>query len=226
MEQLLAVPDATEPEWLTWAKHSQPVIDELDRCQFTSLQFLNRYTGELRYALCNRPRRCRRCAQLARDAAYPRLNTVAWNAFVTLPMPVEHATSTLANIKQQSESLKRLLARLHRPWPVFKYAWVRELSKTGRLHLHMVWTIPWVPRAELQHLAFDVGFGGGVHIQSLHTPGTSNQQTQVIRYMTKNLACIETDVEGAWPEYTNRYKVPPSQGSRKGKRQWVPWAMK
>jgi hypothetical protein len=110
MNQIIAFPDATEPEWLTWAKQSPPAPDGLDRCQFNSLQILNPYTGELRYALCNRFRHCKRCAELARKAAYARLTTVVWNAFVTLPMPSEHATPTLANIKRQSESLKQFLA--------------------------------------------------------------------------------------------------------------------
>jgi hypothetical protein len=215
MEQSIAVPDAAEPEWLTGAKQPEPTTHEQESCGFSSLQLLNPYTGELRNALRNRFRHCKRCAELARKAAYARLNTVAWNAFVSLPMPAELATPTLANIKRQSGSLKQFLAKLHKNRPVFKYAWVREISKTGRLHLHMLWTIPWVPHVDLQQLALDVGFGCGVDIQSLHTPGTSDQQAQITWYMTKNLAPIENDVEGAWPKRTRRCKLPASQRSTK-----------
>jgi hypothetical protein len=71
-------------------------------------------------------------------------------------------------------------------------------------------------------LALDAGFGAGLRIESLHTPGTSAQQAQVTGYMTKDLACIATDVEGAWPARTRRYKLPSGKGLKKRQREWLP----
>jgi len=223
VKDIILTSNVMEPAWISWAKEPPAALDGLEGCRFNSLLVYSNRTAELRYAYCNRFRFCRRCAERIRRLAYVRLKSVVWDAFITLHMPSEHGMPTSNNIRRQSKSLGNLLASVRKNRPAFKYAWVREISKGGRLHLHMVWTLPWIDQAELKMLALDAGFGSGAYIESLHTPGTSDQQVNAASYLAKSLARIATDIEGAWPEHVRRYKLPPLPKSPKRPREWLPW---
>jgi len=122
-----------------------------------------------------------------------------------LSMPSELGQPTRANLTHQSKGIGLFLKSVRKRFRELHFAWVRELSENRRLHLHLIWNVPWLDQTELSELAKKAGFGSVVHVRSFRRPGSS--QVKAINYLTKELGAIETDPTGAWPPKTRRYQI-------------------
>ena len=135
-----------------------------------------------------------RCAEYYRYCVARRLNTVEWRAHVVLTMKPSEDSPTPGNLRHQARCWQTLVGQLRKQFPRFYYAWFREVGQEGRLHLHVLWSIPAIEKDLLCSMATQAGFGH-VNIQSIRT-SADKPQLAIINYVTKSLAKIGTSPPG------------------------------
>jgi len=86
----------------------------------------------------------------------------------------------LTNVRLANAHFKRFIQRLRRRYGDFKYLAVIEFQKRGAVHYHCIFTIPYIPNAELR----DVWSHGFVKITA--AKHVDNIGAYVVKYMTKN----------------------------------------
>jgi len=193
----------------------------LERCAANSLRLTNILTGQQIYAFCQRRKICRRCAEYYRYCVARRLNTVEWRAHVVLTMKPGEDSPTPCNLRHQATCWQTLVSQLRKQFPGFYYAWFREIGSGGRLHLHVLWSIPSIEKNLLCSMATQAGFGH-VNIQSTRT-SVDKPQLAIINYVTKSLAKISSDREGAWLRGTRRHQISaPVERQGPPRRVWLP----
>ena len=193
----------------------------LERCAANSLQLTNVFTGRQIYVFCQQRKTCRRCAEYYRYRIARLLNTVEWQSHVVLLMKIGENSITLANLQHQARCWQALKTQLGKYFPRFYYAWFREIGATIGLHLHVLWSIPIVDNDLLSWVTGQAGFGYA-RIESIGRPG-DEPQLAAINYVTKTLATIGTDAEGAWLRGTRRHQIStPVKREGRVDRVWVP----
>jgi len=194
----------------------------LERCDGNSCRLINMISGQIIYAFCNRRRFCRRCAEYYRYCVARRLNTVEWQAHVLLTLKPGEDSPTKANLRHQSQAWQILVGLLRKEYPGFYYAWIREITEAARLHLHVLWSIPWISQDYLRSMTTQAGFGYA-EVRSIRKPGAKPQMA-AINYVTENLGKIAEDPDGAWLEGTRRHQISaPVKKKERGARVWVPF---
>jgi hypothetical protein len=177
----------------------------LEHCPGNTCKITNILTGQEIYAFCNRRRICRRCAETYRYRIARQLDTVQWESHAMLTMIPGEDRPTPVDIRRQSQRWLVLAGLLRKHWPHFYYAWFREIAHGTRLHLHVLWSIPRSEMEILRSLADEAGFGY-VDVRSIRRPEAKPQKA-VINYVTKSLATICTDPDGAWSIRTRRHQI-------------------
>jgi hypothetical protein len=117
---------------------------------------------------------------------------------LTLTLDLDGEVS-VANLVRTAHGINQFMKcvreRVHRH---FRFVWIRERGeKTGRLHLHILWTAGYVPQDWLSATAVKCGFGKILDVRSALAKGFRNS-TLVERYVTKTcVAQYVSKVEGA-----------------------------
>ena len=174
----------------------------LDRCATPTPLLVDEATGRLTYALCNRRRRCPRCARIYREKRRVRFAQGLWTTQLTLTMPPDFGEVTPANIDRMAKAWTSLSARLQRRYGRFTYAGVREgLAGEERLHALVLLTI-FMPRCEqelISELAEKAGFGPVVDITPVHS------RRRAVAYVVKSLQGVDRAPDKRWPPNKNSY---------------------
>jgi len=137
---------------------------------------------------------------------YPRLKFLT----LTLDGDVSDLDAARQRIARAWSRLSQLLrARYNRGW----YTWVREISPGGRVHLHVLVDVDYVPQRVLSRLAADCGFGPVCDIRAL------DGARRVVKYVSKYLF----KSAGQWlPRYWRRVQSNCAMLERRAKTtEWV-----
>jgi hypothetical protein len=119
---------------------------------------------------------------------FPRLKFIT----LTLDGDVSDLDAARQRVARAWSRLSQILRKsYHRGW----YVWVREISPIGRLHVHVLVDVDYVPQRVLSALAADCGFGPVCDVRAVQ--GTR----RVVRYLGKYLF----KAAGQWlPRYWRR----------------------
>jgi hypothetical protein len=168
---------------------------------------VDRATGEVARVGCN-AWRCDRCGPRKVRRMRERMAKGGYNKLITLTMKPEEGDAwrqdeqpdgrlKFGNLRRQSASWRKLYKILKRDYQLSAYTWVRELSFTGRLHLHAVVRCAYLPQRRLSALCRGVGFGPVVDIRKIKNKGAINY---VSKYLSKGAS-------SAWPRYQRRIQT-------------------
>jgi hypothetical protein len=155
---------------------------------------------------------CEACRKAKAKRLRALLKQVRWGSFLTLTMPPALGTPGLANLLRQGRALKHFLQWVRRKiltafgeraLDKFHYAWVREVGARGqrRLHLHMLWTAPYLAQAELAQAAERCGLGQRLDIR------TVKSQQQIGEYCAKVTHYLTKGEQAEMPRGTRHYAV-------------------
>jgi hypothetical protein len=142
-----------------------------------------------------------------------RLQTVAWKAMVTVTLEGAGDPS-LENQKRLTKGLRGLMQWVRRhsrggtaaAAARHSYVWIKECGEsTGRLHAHLLWTMPFLPQSELSKAAARCGLGAVLDVRSTYSlNGRGGFRSGPVGYITKYLTKA---VGSGLPRNSRRYQT-------------------
>lgn len=140
---------------------------------------------------------CPHCRQRKAKSLRALLKQIQWGSFLTITMAPNYGAPTVANLCRQARALKHWFQWVRRyighafgerALDRFYYAWVREVGERAqrRLHLHLLWTAPYIAQAELAAAAVRCGLGQRLDIRAVKSQQQVGEYaSKVSHYLTK-----------------------------------------
>lgn len=153
---------------------------------------VNRSTGEVKCVVCGRWS-CEPCGRSRRRQFLARVRRETYDRFITLTHTPDRGLPTPENLRASSRAWSRTRQYLKRKYNLGQYVWVRELTRRGNLHLHVLVKSQFVPQRELAKQVESYGFGKVTDIRYVRS---DHAQGYIAKYLSK--ANIN------WPKYTRR----------------------
>src|SRR5271157_5812755 len=100
---------------------------------------------------------CRYCGPRRVRRERIRMERADYTRLITLTMRPEDGICSRLTLRKQSRSWARLRRFLAKRYALSSYTWVRELSSSGRLHLHVAVNSRYVPQRVLSRACARAG---------------------------------------------------------------------
>lgn len=174
-----------------------PALDSQQGCERAPGALLNVTTGELVRANCKQWL-CKWCGPRRAKRFYRRIHKVPFTRFVTLTMPPARGGLTGDNIRLQAHGWRMFTQFLRRNGAKGHYACTREVSASGRLHLHALIHTSWFSYKRARQCIERSGLGAVCDFRKVR-----QTKSGVAGYLTKYLA-KDLGNGTVWPRYTRR----------------------